>query len=289
MRYLLAIALLTSLSYGQEAVLFDEVASHFSKATAPQITDLKGYTAGRCVGSETPNTLLPAVFLTKKLNDDSVFPPVRLSFSYYSENGKVDFFDNFTTTQINQLPRIAKWMQQETWPKIQEKNGSLVTHVTLPDTTRLVRAIRVFEGRNSRYLLMKVARQNQNEEVALRYCYFHRPLKDTLSPTEPSEIEEVFLGQTQGMSQLYFSLKNPAPKLPFEKIRIENHGAAVFLQEVQIFLSSGLYTEPITIELPANSSRAIKVSGSASFEFDRVRFFVSGPSENIKVFALKQN
>lgn len=290
MRFWLLLALGLSVGVAQ-ADVYEGIESHFESASQPELKDLKGHVAGRCVESVKPDSLLPAVLLVKNVADETAFPPTKHSFSYYSEKGKPEAFDSLSVAAIEKHPGIASWMKQEQWQKIEVKDGSLVNYFTMAGGVKFMRSLRLHEETDASYLLLQVARLQGGEAVPMRYCYFHKALTeegdDSPVPTELPGADYV-IGETQGLSEVQMSLINQEPGKVFRKLRIVNYGRRVRLRNFQLFLSDGGVSTPTFIDLPDFGTAMIDVHPYPTFQLRQVSFYIEGRTPNIRVWGVSR-
>ena len=155
---------------------FQKIQSDFARASLPDVKQIEGVRSGRCVEANDAERYLPALFLTRTVQE-------RNSFTYYRhESAKPDAYDALTTQQAE--ASISGWLKQEQWQSIQAVDNALVTYYDMAGGIRLERAVRVLDDK----LILEVLRNTGALGTAVRYCYFDRVLSSAAvtPPVDPS-------------------------------------------------------------------------------------------------------
>lgn len=278
-RVLVTLAATAAVCASAAPTQYEKLVDYFNKGAAPTHTDLSGYWAGRCAESADPNTLSPAIFVHRIIEDATAVPPNRPSISYYTEKGDPALFDAMTPAQVEAYPAIKEFFSHEQWQAVSVVENSLVNYFKLSDKAQIQRAARSYTDEFNKLVVLKITRIEDKPEV-YRYCYFHKYLGPVPSAT-PAGFP---FGSTGPIANQHVLLHNPTHGALYQSLRIQNGDGDIVVTNSRMVLENGIPAiGPRRFRLKPGQAATIRMPDKRPFSVLSLEFDVNGATSNLEV------
>lgn len=284
---LLALGVLLS-AHAFAITKYEQIASSFAAAAQPTHKHLSGYWIGRCLDREAPDTLLPAIFVHRLVDDHAEFPPTRPSFTYYRDKTlAATAYDHLTPAGIEARPELKDWFAREQWQAIKAIGGSLVNYFVLATGERIERAARVYEDEFNKMVLLRITRQDSVGSAVVRYCYYGKHVGEAPIDDLDPVTSDYLLGHTGPVHNQWVEAKNPRPEVSLRSFRVINNGKDVRILDTRVFLIPGPPSTTIAgFTLPMFGSSLISMADKLPFRATGLEFYVKGATKDLEIQAV---